>query len=78
MAKILHYRYSTRVHKNQSRNTQSITLSALPEQPAQQATSDVVDDTTTQSRVGVVRGLTKLVTARESHGVGDCQDQGNN
>jgi hypothetical protein len=50
------------------------TLSALPEEPAQQATSNVVHNTTTKSGVSISRSLTELVTAGESHGVGDRQD----
>jgi hypothetical protein len=50
----------------------------LPEQPAQQATSDVVHNTTTQSRIGICGSLTKFVTAREGHSIRDSQNECNN
>lgn len=57
---------------------QTLACLPLPEQPAQQATSDVVHNSTTQSRVGICGGLTKLITAREGHGIRNSQNECNN
>lgn len=49
-----------------------------PEEPAQQATRKIVYNASTQSPIRKSRCLTEFVASRECHGIGDCQNEGNN